>query len=239
MSGTIGKRAKPKGKKRLSNIGGPLDEQRNWYQDRYQYALVQRNVLAMVALLSLFIALFAAITSSQLSPQKSVKPFIIQIDDKTGITQAVDPQKYQEISANESLKRYFIAQYIRARETYDPATNSHDIESVRVMSSPEVFEGYKEYISPKNPESPVNLFEDKSKRVIRFKSLTFLMPDVAQARISAVVQGDKERKYPEEHRIVVVKFEFVKLDLNLQERLINPLGFRVVSYRESEEIISQ
>jgi type IV secretion system protein VirB8 len=93
-------------------------DKKNWYNDRYQFVVVQRNILALVTLLSLLCSIAATFSISQLVPLKSVEPFVIQVDQKSGITQVVDPLKTRELTANESINQYFMVQYIRARESF-------------------------------------------------------------------------------------------------------------------------
>src|SRR4051812_3531186 len=92
---------------------------KNWYKDRYQYVLVQRKILTAITLLSLVCTLATVIVISQLTPLKSVEPFVIQIDQKSGITQTVDPLTATELTTNEAVNNFFLVQYIRSRESYN------------------------------------------------------------------------------------------------------------------------
>src|SRR5687768_13777752 len=91
---------------------------KNWYRDRYQYVLVQRKILVFITALSLLASLVTVVVIAQLTPLKTVEPFVIQVDQKTGITQTVNQATVKEITANESVNNFFIVQYIRARENY-------------------------------------------------------------------------------------------------------------------------
>src|SRR5579864_3828195 len=72
--------------------------QKNWYKDRYQYVLVQRKILTVITVLSLICTLAVVILISQLTPLKSVEPFVIEVDQKSGITQTVDPLTAKELT---------------------------------------------------------------------------------------------------------------------------------------------
>src|SRR5476649_1588513 len=91
---------------------------KNWYKDRYQYVLVQRKLLTVVTVMSLVCTLATVIVISQLTPLKTIEPFVIQVDQRSGITQTVDPMTVKELTANEAVNNYFIVMYIRAREAY-------------------------------------------------------------------------------------------------------------------------
>lgn len=229
------------GGKKKTNPDKPLSEQKNWYADRYQSALVQRNILAAVTMVALLATLFSAISVSQLTPLKSVQPFVVQIDDKTGVTKVVDPLKQKEISADRSLKEYFVAQYIRARENYDPVNYKDYFYTVRVMSDKNIYKDYREYMLPANPQSPVTLFGRHSQRRVDILSMNFVNENSAQVRIRSSYGGAAKDELNMEPKIYIIyiSFEFVKLDLNAEERYINPVGFQVTNYVIDEELTPQ
>ena len=63
------------------------ESSKHWYQDKYQHVLTQRNVLALIAMLALSTSIVAVFGILRLAPLKSVEPYLLQIDEKTGITQ--------------------------------------------------------------------------------------------------------------------------------------------------------
>ena len=107
---------------------------KNWYKDRYQYVLVQRKILVLITSLSLIASLVTVIVIAQLTPLKTVEPFVIQVDQKTGITQTVNQKTVSEITANEAVNNFFIVQYIRSRENYNSADLARNYNIVRLMS---------------------------------------------------------------------------------------------------------
>src|SRR5262245_52619761 len=104
---------------------------KNWYKDRYQYVLVQRKVLTLITLLSLSCTLFALFYIAHITPLKTIEPFVIEVDQKSGITQTVDPLTVKELTANEAVNNFFIVQYIRARESYSSTDYARNYNIVR------------------------------------------------------------------------------------------------------------
>ena len=41
------------------------------------------------------------------------------------------------------------------------------------------------------------------------------------------------------HKIILIAFEYVKMSLNIEERFLNPLGFRVTDYRIDEDVFQK
>ena len=99
------------GKKKDKVKDGP--ETKDWYRDKHQYVLVQRNILALVTLVALGVALLSVFTIMQLTPKKTVEPFVVKIDEKTGMVQQVRQGTKQEFTANELVDNYFVVKYIR------------------------------------------------------------------------------------------------------------------------------
>lgn len=223
------------------------EDAKNWYKDKYQYVLVQRNVLAVTTLMALFCSLAAVFAVMELTPHKSVEPFVIQVDEKSGIVERVDPVTRTEFTSNEAIDRYFVAEYIRARETYIRQVFHYNYDIVRVMSDRYAFGHYLLGVSEKNPESPAAILKTDGKRTVTFKSISFIKRSsdvmksekVAQARI---ILTDTSRKFPapiEYHDIVTVTFQYSNLNLNEEERYMNPLGFLVTEYAIEREVVNQ
>jgi type IV secretion system protein VirB8 len=211
----------------------------SWYKDRYQYVVVQRKLLTFITLVSLVGTLGSLLVISYLIPLKSVEPFVIQVDQKSGITQTVDPMTVRELTANEAVNNYFIVQYIRARESYDPINLVQNYNIVRIMSeSQHVYPWFVLAVNPNNPESNVARLGTNATRKVRVKSITYLNSQTAQLRVLIEERGESISG-TQLHKIVTVKFEYIKMNLNSEERYINPLGFRVTEYRVDEEVMQK
>jgi type IV secretion system protein VirB8 len=213
----------------------PIDN-KNWYRDRYQRVLVQRKLLTLITLLSLFCTLIMVLVIAQLTPLKTVEPFVIQVDQKSGITQTVDPLTVKELTANEAVNNFFIVQYIRSRETYDIHDLARNYNIVRIMSERDKV--YPEFVAradPNNPRSNAARLGSTGQRTVKFKSITYLNPQLAQARLLIEEKGNNS--YTQQHMIALLGFQYIKLNLNNEERYINPLGFRVTDYRLDEDVL--
>lgn len=214
-------------------------EVRNWYKDRYQYVVLQRKILVFITLCAIACSLVTVVVISQLTPLKSVEPFVIQIDQKTGITQTVDPLTARELTANEAVNNYFLVQYIRARESHNANELVRNYNNVRVMSEPKiVYAQFMRDVDANNPQSNAARLGSTGQRSVKFKSITYLKPNVAQVRVVIDEKGDNVGSAVY-HRIILVAFEYIKLALSVEDRYSNPLGFRVTDYRMDEDIIQK
>lgn len=214
----------------------------NWYEDKYQSVLVWRNWLFVITILSLIGVTAVCGALFFMLPLKGVAPFVIQVDEKSGMSEVVTNKTVKEYSANEMLVKFFTMQYISARETYDLNSFRNNMEIVRVMSSSDVNWAYNISINKDNPTSPLNRFAEHTNRYVELLSFSVLSKNeasdenIVQARLR--VREIRSNAAPVEYySVVTISCYFEKkLELNEKERLINPLGFTVTSYKADEEI---
>lgn len=219
----------------LRNMKVP-NESKNWYQDKYQYILVQRNILAVITLVSLVAALISVLTIEGLTPLKSVEPFVIQVEDKTGITKVVKPLKSDELLANESLNNFFVLKYVKARETYihtDQAEQQYLEDVVRLMSDRKEFAQYQRQINPNIEGTVPNRLGNLGNRRINKRAISYIdeRKNGGTARVEILVTEMIKNDIRRYNKVAIVQFEYADLNLTEQERDINPLGFVVVAYR--------
>lgn len=223
------------------------DSSRHWYQDKYQHVLVQRNLLALISLVSMGVALVAVFTVARLAPQKSVEPYLLQVEEKTGITQKVEPISRTEIANSDAVNRYFVATYMRSRENYNPTTINYNYDVVRVMSSTDSFGQYRRTIDASNPLSLTARLGSTGKRTIKINSMAYISnqrvnaeqrttPErIMQVRFSSTSEVPNAPDLTEQW-VATLTFVYAELQLNEGERLLNPIGFRVVNYQVEKEI---
>lgn len=210
-------------------------ELKNWYKDRYQRMVVQRRMLMLLTLASLSVSVLTVMTIMQLIPLKTIEPYVIQIDPKSGITQAIDPADVKALTTNEAVNNYFLVEYLRAREGYNPLNLEMQYNRVRLMSDgSNVYNEFLRSVDPNNAASNVARLGNSGVREIKIKTITYLNPQVVQIRF-LIQQKISNRETKEFNSIALMKFEYVKMNLSLSERYLNPLGFRVLDYRLMED----
>ncbi len=207
---------------------------KTWYQDAYQKAIIQRNFFILLTILSIVVIMLSVLVIRYIKNTKSIEPFVIEIEPKTGVPTVVDPITIKDYSANQAIKRYFVMKYIRAREGYLYSTFQNDYSLVvRVLSSSDVYyNDYRPKFSANNPNSPYSLYGQNSTRSVYWKSIIFPSDNSAQIRLTIEVSGANSAKMD---KIVFMEFAFQNIEMNDEERLVNPLGFIVTLYRIEDE----
>jgi len=207
----------------------------DWYADRYQSIFVSRNRWLVTALLSLGLAVAQALALVGLVPLKTSVPFVIKEEVSGAVTTIAPLTGDNSVTYQESARKYFLARYVISRETYDPAGLAENYTAVGLMSDPEESREFNKSIAQTNPHSPIRVYGQITKRFVRVKSISFLNERLAQLRLIAT---DKNRSGTEtaSEWVALVGFRFGPAPASESDRLINPLGFYVTSYRLDQEV---
>lgn len=219
--------------------------EKNWYADRYQAVLVQRNMLSVLSLVALIFSAIAIFFVYRNIPIVTVEPFVIQVEPRTGITQVVRSATVQEMTAQKSINQYFIVRYIKARESYDAALR-RNFHVVRLSSDPNaVFRQYAWEVNPNNPESFAARSNGNGTRQVKIRSIARMDNNASCIEVKCSVQvrvrivetiAGSAMQYD---RIITMGYTYTPLNLTVEERYLNPIDFRVLSYQVDNEVFDQ
>lgn len=203
---------------------------KNWYSNRYQRVVIERNLLLIFALISLVSVSVSIIYVKQIMSSKSLEPYVIEIEDKTGVATVVQQLDTEYFTATESVRKYFINKFIHAMTGYNPANYDYDRNVVRLFSANKIYRQFRSIINP-------NRLGADSRINVRIKSMQFKGNSV-QVRIARKTTKPSG-KTTVSHEIIDLVFLFdPRIKLTAEERLINPLGFQITQFTISEEIFN-
>lgn len=218
----------------------------NWYADKYQSLVVWRNWLLLITFLSLLGVVLMTLSQMYMLPLKAVKPFVVQIDDKTGQTQVITNDSVRDYNANDELIQYFAMQYIYARENYDFRLVEGEYEKVKYFSTRQTYQSFRQDVAPENESSPYKMYGVKTTKNVELVSFSRLNKNkssrednIIQAKLLVQLSsGTISQSY---YVQVTMSCAFNKsLVLTDVQRLVNPLGFQVLSYNvDSYREVSQ
>lgn len=205
---------------------------RNWYEERYDAAIVQRNILGILFAVAIVAVIISIMAVTKISISKKFDPFVIQIDDSTGAAKVVTPVTEDVLSRDDSLTRYFIKKYISARESYNPVDfTSLAQNTVRLLSSTQVFWEYRSYINNKDT-NPVTRYGQNNTTYITIKSWSKLEDSKYVVRFSVHETTGSMKVY---HKIAIVQVAYVAIELTEDERDINPIGLQITGYKVDDD----
>lgn len=213
-----------------------FDKARRWDQDRLSSAIRSRNLAWVVALTSLGLATAGVLAVAGLTPLKRAEPFVVRVDNATGAVDVMTGLTGQKgITYQEAVSKYFVGQYVRARESWNPQAAEDNFRQVAIMSTSPVQSDWAAYYRGSNPKSPQVVYGASGSVVVHIKTISFINSKVAQARFhkSEVKNGQPS----ESDEIATITFTYTKAPMAESERLRNPLGFQVSDYRADPEIL--
>lgn len=227
-----------------------FDEARSWDQDVAERTKRSEKRAWTIAAALACVAVLEAGALAALAPLKSVEPFVIRVDNNTGMVDVVSTltETAGEVqqSAQEALDKYWLGQYIRHREGYLWQTREHDRRMVGLLSGSNVQQNYAEYTDPRrNPRAPVNVYGENTEVVTNIKAISFINPGErvgGERRVTALVRYTKEVSRTGERPVVshwaaTVTFAYRNASMSIEDRQLNPLGFQVIGYRNDQESI--
>jgi type IV secretion system protein VirB8 len=160
-----------------------------------------------------------------------VAPFILRVDNATGATDVVSVMRESQTSYGEVIDQYWITQYVIHHESYDYQTIQADYNATGLMSTPDVAADYHKVFE--GDQGRQTTLADKARITVELASPPLIDSDTstATARFTTVVHYHNNR--PDEVRrwIATIAYKYVNAPMRPQDRLINPLGFQVTSWR--------
>ena len=210
-------------------------EAASWDHDRLIAANRSKRLAWIVASVASGLAITGVAAVAMLTPLKTVAPYVITVDKATGASEITSPLTGdRQITYNEAVSKYFLADYVRNREGWIPQARAEFFEGVLAMSSRDEQARWTAFYAADNPRSPQSVFTDLDTVFIAIKSVTFVSKNVAQIRFTKTLQrGGSSTDTP---AIAIVTFDTTDTPTTEQQRFKNPLGLEVQSYRADLEV---
>ena len=211
-----------------------LEEARTWETDKLKELIKSKKVAWRVATCAGIIALMAVFAVASLAPLKEVEPYVIRVDNTTGIVDVAKSLTDGKSNYEESVNKYFTQLYVRYRESYTYELAEDYYSNVGIMSVGLEQQKYFEWFNPKNPLSPMNVFGQYAKVKVRIKSTSFIKPNVALVRYTKEIERGLDKPQVS-HWAATIIFKYSGAKMKEIDRGINPLGFQVVEYRNDPD----
>ena len=192
----------------------------------------------IVAFFSVIVALASVLAVSFLTPLKTVEPYVIRVDNVTGMVDILTTLNEEKITSNEALDKHFITQYVKAREGYYYDMLNKDYVLVQLLSSPEVASDYRLIYEGENARD----VELKNNYQIDPQILSIVLNNsngvkIATTRLKLKIFNKSTQGIVEKIIVVTLSYDYFLESIREQDRLDNPLGFKVLNYRVDEEIV--
>lgn len=130
--------------------------------------------------------------------------------------------------------RSYLAQYVTAREGFDRATVKVDYRKVALWSAGRARASYLAKMPADNPDSPFRRYPPGAIVVATVKSVSSLADGSALVRFDTELLA-QDASRPPRPWIAIVRYRYSDAPMRFADRLVNPLGFQVLSYRKDPE----
>lgn len=213
-----------------------FDEGKSWNADRLKAAERSRRLAWGVAAFAGLVATVAVGAVAALAPLKTVEPFVVRVDRSTGAVDVMTALKSEKpLGYDEAVTKHFVAQYVRAREGWLAPAAEANFRQVSIMSTPAEQQRWGDAFRPTNPLSPQVIYGDAGEALIDIRAISFVADGVASVRFHRTVR--QATQVTESDWIATVAFTYTKAPMAEADRLRNPLGFQVTSYRADPEVV--
>lgn len=176
-----------------------------------------------------------------LTPLKETKPYLVRVDNNTGVTDVVSVLKTSTDTYGTVLDKYWLSRYVIARESYDWETIDGTAKETKLMSDENVA---GEYVAHMNlPLSPLNVLKDNKKIIVKINAVSFIdssVSNIGQVRFTTIklpVNGQETGTPDVAHYIATIAYKYVNQPTKEADRLLNPLGFKSTSYKADPESV--
>ncbi len=205
----------------------------------------QRRVVRLsfwVAGAGWFCAMAAIAALLLLMPLKRVDPFVVRVDNSTGIVDVV-PVYAGQTTMPEAVTRYFLTHYVTVCERFDYATAESDYEECGAFHNAARNQQWYAKWNRSNPASPLNLYKDGTMLRAEVGAVSFFerangVSDLAQVRYVKAIRpaGGSEEQLT--HWIATIQYTYGQPATDPKVRRWNPLGFKVLEFKTAPEVLA-
>jgi len=138
--------------------GSYYPEAMNWFHTKFtrpRTEFVYFSIICLIAVLAFFTGLAAFMEIFPLSPGKN---FVLGRSITSGDNITIRSIQEKGETANDSIMKFMLSQYVRAREEYIEERLDRNFRVVKTFSGDTVFGEYTEQTSISNPQNPVILY---------------------------------------------------------------------------------
>lgn len=222
-------------------LQGYLEDAASWDADRLAQAGRAAAVAWRVAAAGWLCAVGSAVALVLLMPLKRVEPYVIRVDNSTGVVDVV-PAYTGNAPLDETVTRYFLTHYITVCERFDSAMAESDYEECGAFNSARLNQARYVKWSRANPTSPLNVHRDGSTETVRIESVSFFkratgVSDLAQVRYERIERQGEGAPGRISHWIASVEYRYGKPPDDPRMRGWNPLGFEVLDLGIEPEVL--
>lgn len=219
-----------------------FEEAASWDADRAALQARSMRLAWRIAIGACVLTVLAVLALVALTPLKRVEPFVIRVDNTTGIVDVV-PAFAGEAGTSELVTRYFLSHYITVCERFTFATAESDYEECAAFHTAARNQAWLALWDRANPLSPLNAYKDGSSVRAQVSAVSFFerangVEDLAQVRYTKTRRSSASASDQVTHWIATIQYVYGEPSRDPTVRRWNPLGFKVIEFRSEPEVVT-
>ena len=223
-------------------LEGYFAEAASWDADHRAQARRTVRLALGVAGAGWITALTLAAALMLLMPLKHVEPFVVRVDNTTGVVDVV-PVYAGRSALPEAVTRYLLTHYVTVCERFNYATAESDYEECGAFQTAARNQAWYALWNPTNPASPLNVYRDGSSVRAQVTSVSFFrrasgVGDLAQVRYVKAKRTAGSATEEATHWIATLQYAYADPSSDPRVRSFNPLGFKIVDFRPEPEVLT-
>jgi type IV secretion system protein VirB8 len=212
----------------------------SWDADRAAMTARSVAVAWRISIGACVLTLVLALTLLTLMPLKRVEPFVIRVDNSTGIVDVV-PVFSGGVDMPETVTRYFLSHYVTVCERFNFSTAEIDYEECASFNAPARNQLWYTLWDRGNPLSPLTVHKDGSTVRAEVGAVTFFqrgsgVQDLAQVRYTKSMRRYGNSSDQVTHWIATIQYAYSDPAHDARARRWNPLGFKVIDFKSEPEV---
>jgi type IV secretion system protein VirB8 len=224
-------------------LAGYFAEAASWDADRLLQGRRTTRLALTVAGAGWIAVLALAGALILLMPLKHVEPFVVRVDNATGIVDVV-PVYQGGASMSEAVTRYLVTHYVTVCERFNYATAESDYEECGAFHTAQRNQAWYAQWNPSNPASPLNAYKDGTTVRADVASVSFFkratgVTDLAQVRYVKAKRTAGGANEDATHWIATIQYVYADPSSDPKIRRWNPLGFKVVDFKPEPEVLPE
>jgi len=208
----------------------------NWESTRFAENEKSKNRAWRIVYALIFLSCLLTAGFIFLLPLKENTPYLLREDPDTGALSILTTLDINKLGFVEVRDNHWLTKYVLARESYNWHTIQKDYDLVGILSSKKPA---KDYLSLYDGDNPLD--KKYGSKIIVLIEIASVVPNegIATVRFKKTIKHTDESKT--QHKVskwvATIGYSYSPDSVMTQgDRLINPYGFRVDSYRIDQEM---
>jgi type IV secretory pathway component VirB8 len=203
-------------------------EARGMYDMSVHDPMAERYLYIFITVLALVILAIAQSSMQGLYPLNTQVPLIVDTNDTVeDLPRIQSLVTGKDEAPAESLLRFLVRNYVIMREEYNINTFDRNVNGLKSQSSEAVVKEFQQYIDPRNPDSPITLYQRHSRRHVTVLAIR-RVGDGMEVVYDAVVESKTDIKKSRWRADIAFQYSGIELDDKTDK--VKPLTFVVTNY---------